>query len=279
MGGLWYDEVFNDRVRLGFRVKEALFREQSPYQLVEIFETFEHGVTLTIDGLYMTSSRDEFYYHEMIVHPAMTTAKKIGRVLIIGGGDGGTAREVLRHPEVEKLTMVEIDEVVVSASKKYLPEDFGAWNDPRFELIIGDGIQYAADAATDSFDVVLLDGSDPVGPAEGLFNADFYANVHRILRPEGVFALQSESPILMEKTFMEIQWSLRKEFARVHPYFSPVPLYGAGTWSWTYASNAADPFAIDPARAERVEAVTKHYNRDIHRGAFALPNRLKKVLG
>lgn len=279
MSGLWYDEIFDNRVRFGLRVKETLFRQQSDYQLVEIVNTVAFGRTLMIDGVYMTSEGDEFYYHEMVTHPAMTTAKKIGRVLIIGGGDGGTAREVLRHPEVEKLTMVEIDGVVIEASKKHLRENFGAWNDPRFELIVGDGIKYVADAEENSFDVVLLDGTDPVGPAKGLFNESFYRDVHRLLKPAGVFALQSESPVFMLDTFLEIQEILGKVFKLVKPYFGPVPIYAAGPWSWTYASDEADPFAIVNERAERVEAVTKEYNRDIHRGAFALPNRFCSKLG
>ncbi|MBT8492077.1 MAG: polyamine aminopropyltransferase [Deltaproteobacteria bacterium] len=279
MSGMWYDETFNDRVRFGLRVKETLFRQQSDYQLVEIFDTFELGPTLTIDGIYMTSVGDEFHYHEMIAHPALTTAREVSRVLVIGGGDGGTAREALRHPEVDKLTMVEIDGVVVEASKKHLPEGFGSWDDPRFELIIGDGIKYVAEAAENSFDVVLLDGSDPVGPAKGLFDESFYRNVHRILKPTGVFALQSESPTFLEDVFLEIQRTLRKIFNNVRPYFGPVPIYAAGPWSWTYASDQADPLDIIDARAERVEAVTKQYNRDVHRGAFALPNRFRKELG
>lgn len=279
MSGLWYDETFDNKVRFGLRVKETLFRQQSDFQLVEIIDTFELGPTLMIDGVYMTSVGDEFHYHELIAHPALTTAKDIGRVLVIGGGDGGTAREALRHPEVKKLTMVEIDGVVVEASKKHLPEGFGAWDDPRMELIVGDGIKYVQESEENSFDVVLLDGTDPVGPAKGLFNESFYRDVHRLLKPAGVFALQSESPTFMTKTFLEIQEILGKVFKSVKPYFGPVPIYAAGPWSWTYASDEADPFAIIDERAERVEAVTKEYNRDIHRGAFALPNRFRAKLG
>lgn len=272
--GLWYEETYADRVRLALKVNRTLYAEQGDYQHVEIVETEAMGRTLVLDGVFMTSERDEHYYHEMLVHPALSTAPSPRRVLIIGGGDGGTAREVLRHPEVERVDMVEIDGLVVEACKAHLP-GFGAWDDPRLRVIIGDGIAYARDAEAGSYDVVLLDGTDPVGPGEGLFDEAFYRSVHRALAPKGVFALQSESPFLMPEIFGEIRETLGRIFGRVHPYFGPAPIYGAGVWSWTFASDEVDPLALDGARAERAEATAKYYNADIHRAAFALPTNLR----
>ncbi len=274
---LWYYETFDDRIRFGLRVERTLFAKRSDYQFVEVFETVELGKTLAIDGIYMTSEGDEHYYHEMLVHPAMVTVPGAKRVLIIGGGDGGTAREVLRHPTVDKVVMVEIDSVVVDACKAHMPT-LGSWDDPRLELLIGDGIAYVKQSDVEPFDVILLDGSDPVGPAEGLFNKDFYEGVSRLLRPNGVFALQSESPMIQRPVFLDVVKTLRELFKTAQPYFGPVLLYGGAQWSWTFATNAVDPMAIDDAQLAHIEAGCKYYNRDIHRGAFALPNDLKRLL-
>jgi spermidine synthase len=263
-------------MRYGLAVKEQVFEGQSDFQKVEVLDTMHFGRVLVIDGVFMTSEREEFLYHEMLVHPALCTAPRIRRVLIIGGGDGGTAREVLRHPEVEEVRMVEIDPVVVDASKAHLPT-LGAWDDPRLDVRIADGIAYLRDTDDPPWDVILLDGTDPIGPGEGLFNASFYRSVKNNLADGGVFALQSESPLL-DRVFHEIQDTLEDTFRGVHPYFGPVPLYSAGVWSWTYATEGADPMAIDDIRASRIESVSKAYNRELHRAAFVKPQYVKKRL-
>jgi spermidine synthase len=273
---LWYREVYEDESSYGLRVKRTLHSAQSDFQYVEVIDTVQLGRVLVIDGIFMTSERDEHFYHEMLVHPALVTTPA-ARVLVIGGGDGGTVRQLMRHPDVTEVVMVEIDGAVVEACKEHMPA-LGTWDDPRLELVIGDGIAYVRDRDVAPFDVILLDGTDPVGPGEGLFNREFYADVARLLAPNGVFALQSESPILMPKLFGEIVTTLRELFPRVHPYFGPVPLYAAGIWSWTYASKGADPMAIDDQRLAAIEAGCKQYNRDIHRGAFALPNYVRQLL-
>jgi spermidine synthase len=275
---VWYDEVFQETLRTGLKVRKTVHSEQSDFQRIEILDTEIFGRTLVLDGIFQTSEGDEHFYHEMLVQPAMVTAPSIRRVLVIGGGDGGTAREVLRHREVEQLVMVEIDCRVVEACKEHLPSIGTAWNDPRLDLRFVDAVAYVAEAEKQSFDVILLDGSDPVGPAEGLFNEQFYRNCARILSPNGVFALQSETPVLFREVFFEIQRILGGIFERVHPYIGSVPLYGSGMWTWTYASQAADPMAIDDDRADRIEPHMKYYNRDIHRGAFALPNDIRMEL-
>lgn len=274
---LWFTETFNDNVRFSLKVTRTLHVSQSRFQTIEMFETPGMGKTLVLDGILQTSEGDEFCYHEMIAHPALCTAAATERVLVIGGGDGGTAREVLRHPGVGTCVMVEIDPEVIAVCKEHIPH-FGAWDDPRLELIVGDGIKYTRDAPADSFDVVLLDGSDPVGPSEGLFNREFYASVKRCLKPGGVFALQSETPMLMPKLFAQIQASLAEHFPIVRPYFGPVLIYGASQWSWTFASDSADPMAIVEDRAAAIEDTCRWYNRDIHRGAFAVPSDLARRL-
>lgn len=273
----WYDEIYMQKTRFGIWTDRKLVERRSDFQKIEVIETEQFGRVLAIDEIFMTSEKDEHLYHEMLVHPAMTTAPRIERVLIIGGGDGGTAREVLSYPEVKEVVLVEIDEAVVEVSKAYLPTIGTAWDDSRLKILIDDGVEYAKTALVAPFDLIFLDGTDPVGPAKGLFTAAFYRGCERLLAPDGVFALQSESPILMRDVFLELGQTLGSVFPKVYPYFGPVPIYASGTWSWTYATRTADPKAICAERVQRTEGRTKYYNRDIHRAAFTLPNDLRAI--
>lgn len=276
--GLWYDETFDDHTRLGLKVERTLFSAQSPYQKVEVIETVGFGRVLVIDGVFMTSEYDEFLYHEMLVHPALTTAASIERVLVIGGGDGGTVREVLRHPDVRECVMIEIDEMVVEASKAHLPGIGAAWDDPRLDVRFIDGIEYVKESNDPEYDVVLLDGTDPVGPGAVLFDESFYQGCRRMLASGGVMALQSESPLLMMEIFVETQHKLRALFSEVHPYMGPVPLYGTGTWSWTWCSDTGEPLRPHPERQAAIVEGSKAYNAELHQAVFALPNYVKRAL-
>ncbi len=276
--GLWYDETFQDHTRLGLLSKETLFSAQSPYQKIEVIDTVGFGRVLIIDNVFMTSEYDEFLYHEMLTHPALTTAPSIERVLVIGGGDGGTVREVLRHPDVKECVMVEIDEMVVDVSKEHLPGIGTAWDDPRLEVRFIDAVDYVNKSTDASYDVILLDGTDPVGPGAMLFDESFYADCKRMLSPDGVMALQSESPLLMMDMFVDIQRKLRALFCEVHPYLGPVPLYGTGTWSWTWCSNTGEPLRPIPERQAAIVEGSKAYNEELHQAVFALPNYVKRAL-
>jgi spermidine synthase len=307
----WYDEVFEDRIRFGLRVERTVFSGKSEYQAIDIVDTKGLGRALALDGRFMTSEGDEFFYHEMLVHPSFVTAPSIARVLVIGGGDGGTVREVLRHAEVERVLLLEIDREVVELSKEHLGTIGTAWDDPRLEVRIADGIEYVKTSAAarsgagsaepsdgergpgeshstgrggaapsrfadTAYDVVLLDGTDPIGPAVGLFDEAFYRGVARMLSPRGVFVLQSESPILTRDLFFEIQDTLAKVYPRVHPYFAPVPCYAGGFWSFTFCSFEVDPLAIRDERAVAIEPSSKVYNRDYHRAVFARPSYARR---
>lgn len=276
--GLWYDETFHDHTRLGLLSKETLFSAQSPYQKIEVIDTVGFGRVLIIDNVFMTSEYDEFLYHEMLTHPALTTAPSIERVLVIGGGDGGTVREVLRHPDVKECVMVEIDEMVVDVSKEHLPGIGTAWDDPRLEVRFIDAVDYVNKSTDASYDVILLDGTDPVGPGAMLFDESFYADCKRMLSPDGVMALQSESPLLMMDMFVDIQHKLRALFCEVHPYLGPVPLYGTGTWSWTWCSNTGEPLRPIPERQAAIVEGSKAYNEELHQAVFALPNYVRRAL-
>jgi spermidine synthase len=278
MAGLWFDEDFENRVRFGLNVKRTLLRAQSEYQAVDVVDT-DFGKTLLLGGAYMTSVADEFFYHEMLVHPALTCAPSIKRVLVIGGGDGGTVREVLRYREVEQVVLAELDGLVVDACKEHLPEFNVPWNDPRLSIRIGDGVAFLRDYTGDLFDVILVDGPDPVGPAEGLFESPFYQSCRARLTPEGVLASQTEAPFVMHENFVRIVKTLRNVFGKVHPYFGQVPIYPCGSWSWTFASNAVGPDAPREDRLKQIEAGCRYYNRDIHRAAFVQPTYIRKALG
>ena len=187
----WVDEI-HANVRYGMAAT-VLEERQSPYQRVTIIDSTAYGRALLLDGCWMTAERQERHYHEALVHPALCGAAELERVLVVGGGDGGTARECLRHAGVRHLDLVEIDGLVVELAQRHLPSIGGAaWSDPRLRLTVGDGIAWVAGADDASYDVVIVDGSDPAGPAEGLFNRAFFRHCRRLLRPGGVFATQSK---------------------------------------------------------------------------------------
>jgi spermidine synthase len=275
---LWFDETYGGKIRFGLRLTRSVFRGKSEFQSVDVVDTEEFGRALALEDAWMTSERDEAHYHEMIVHPALTAAPAIRRVLVIGGGDGGTVREVLRYPEVEHVTMVELDKLVVDVCKQHLTSFGVPWNDPRLSLRYEDGIAYLGNYSGEPYDVILIDGSDPVGPAQGLYASPFYESAKRCLTTGGVLVSQTESPIAMADDFARIVKTLRASFRRAEPYFVPIPLYPSGMWSFTFASDTIDPLVFDAARATRIESVSRYYNRDIHRAAFAKPSFVRALL-
>ncbi|MCC6625219.1 MAG: polyamine aminopropyltransferase [Deltaproteobacteria bacterium] len=277
---LWYDEVHDDAMRFGLKCERTLFMGRSDYQKVAVIETTTFGRALLLDDLWMTSERDEHVYHELIAHAACSVVPQLRRVLVIGGGDGGTAREVLRHPEVERVDLVEIDGLVVETSKQYLGAIGSAWDDPRLHVTIGDGIAYVREAVIEApYDVVIVDGSDPTGPAVGLFDEAFYRGCRRVMGERAVFITQSESPFVQRDVHLAMIRTIASVFGEAHPLYGTVPLYPSGSWSWTWAcTGGVDRHAVVPERAARIEASSKYWNRDIQRGAFAVPNHIKRAL-
>ena len=280
---VWFTER-NDNIALSLKHDGKLYDVQSDFQKVEVYKTFAYGNMLTLDGMVMTTEKDEYVYHEMITHIPMMTHPNPKRILIIGGGDGGTAREILKHPGVEEVVMVEIDDKVIEASKQFLPSIASAFDDPKLTLIVDDGIKYVNDAKDGTFDIVLVDSTDPVGPGEGLFTAEFYKEVYRILKKDGIMVTQSESPRFNEKVFVEIYDCYREIFGKdkVHCYLAYIPTYPTGMWSFSYSAKGdCDPLAgLDAAKVDTLsnQLQLKYYNAEIHRAAFALPNFVKKML-
>ena len=275
----WIDEEHRG-VRYGL-AGERLVDETSPFQTISVINSERYGKGLLLDGCWMTAEHQERHYHEALVHPALCGAETIERVLVIGGGDGGTARECLRHPGVQHLDMVEIDGRVVELSREHLPSLGGeAWGDPRFHLTVGDGIAWATQAADASYDIVLVDGSDPAGPAEGLFNRSFFQHCCRILRPGGVFATQSESPEAFRDVHVAMVRLLRALFDHADPLYGWVPMYPSGWWSWTFAAMGAPRYRHPKqGRAAAVSERCEIWSPRWQRGAFdAVPAFIEREL-
>jgi len=281
---VWFTDKDEDQALSLRFTGEVFFDVQSPFQRVRILESNKYGKMLALDDMVMTTEKDEFHYHEMISHPALFTLGNAKNVLVIGGGDGGTVREVLRHPSVEKVTMVEIDGAVIDACKEHLPAIAASFDHPKLELIVDDGIEFLKNASAGAYDLIIVDGSDPVGPAEGLFSVSFYTNCYNALKENGILVAQGESPKFNEKAFAELNHTLQdifgKDNAPVSLFF--VPTYPTGMWSFQYGlKNIAHPKSID--KAESIDAFVaqeglRYYNSDIHTGSFATPNFVKQLL-
>lgn len=269
----WFTEVCTGSgSAFSLQVKRKLHEEQSPYQRIEIWETTDFGNLMTIDGFVMLTSRDNFLYHEMISHPALFTHPNPERVVIIGGGDCGTLREVLKHPGVRHVLQVDIDERVTRLSEQYFPELCDANDDPRAELRFADGIQWMKDAAPGSVDLVIVDSTDPIGPAEGLFGEAFYRDCHRALGEQGLLVQQSESPLLHYRSIIRPMHTAMRAagFTDSLTLPFPQPVYPSGWWSATLAGKrAVDRFREADAVAKTF--TTRYYNAAIHKGAQAQP--------
>jgi spermidine synthase len=276
---LWADEEYQGIVRTGFRLKRKLFKGKSPFQTVEVVETKGHGKLLLIDGMTMVSERDEFVYHEMIAHVPLFLHPRPRRVLVIGGGDGGTVREVLRHKTVERCVLVEIDGLVVEASKKYIPLTAGKLSDRRAVVRIEDGVKFVRET-DERFDVIIVDSTEPFGPAKELFGTAFYKDVRRVLTEDGIVVSQAGSPFYEIGTIKNLDRILKPIFPVVDAYLFTNLTYPGGLWTFTYASKGIRPVRnFQPQRVKAAKLPLKWYNAEVHAGAFALPEFIRKALG
>ena len=275
----FYKEITPAGFGIAIKVKETLFSAQSPFQKVEILDSDSTlGKILTLDDLMMTTEGDEYFYHEMIAHIPMMNHKCPKTVLVIGGGDGGTVREVLKHETVEKVVLCEIDGMVIDACKKYLPTIAGELDNPKVEILVEDAIEYIK-TKTNEFDVILIDSTDPMGPGEGLFTEEFYTNVKKSLKKGGIVAAQSESPVVNKEEIKKMYTLLKKVFPITSTYTSPIPTYPGGYWAWAFCSESVKPLSyIDENRCEKITKTCKVYNKEYHLARFALPNFLKNLL-
>lgn len=270
---LWFTELQNENLTIGLRIRHTIHSEKTEYQHLDVVETVQYGRMLVLDGCIMTTDKDEFVYHEMLAHVPMHTHPEPKRVLVVGGGDGGVIREVIKHPSVEKAVLAEIDGRVVEVSKQYFPQIASGFSDPRVEVQITDGIKYVEEHPNE-FDVILVDSTDPVGPAVGLFSKPFYEAVHRALKEDGVFAAQTESPFINQDLIRGVYQSVRSVFPQTHLYLAYVPTYPTGMWSFTLGTKRHDPLAVTTARVRD----TKYYSAEVHRAAFVLPPFVQELL-
>ena len=276
----WFTEqVPRAETAFSLKIKQKLHEEQSEFQHLEIYETETFGNLMVIDGCTMVSTRDNFFYHEMMSHPALYTHPNPKRVWIIGGGDCGTLKEVLKHPSVEQAVQIDIDERVTRLAEIYFPELCESNNDPRAELKFIDGIKWVKEAAPDSVDMIIVDSTDPVGPAEGLFSDEFYRDCFNCLSENGMVVQQSESALYHMKLIGEMRNSMNSAgFSHLQTLFFPQCIYPSGWWSATIASKA-DLTTFREQDSANKPFDTVYYNVDIHKASLAQPEFFKKAFG
>ena len=275
----WFTEP-DEHTGTAFSLKgRKVHEETTPYQTIAIWETATFGHLMTIDGCTMVTTLDNFLYHEMMSHPVLNSHPAPKTVVVVGGGDCGTLNEVLKHPEVQSATQVEIDERVTRLSEQYFPELCARNDDPRATLYFGDAIQWMKDVEAGSVDVIIVDSTDPVGPAEGLFGKRFYADCLRALADDGLLVHQSESPLLHQQLLRDMHAAMREAgFATTRLLHFPQPIYPSGWWSASIACKSSAPPVerLDTAAVAALD--TRYYSVDTHRGAFALPPFLASIL-
>ncbi len=281
---VWFTDK-SDTLALSLRYDgEVLYNKTTVYQQVRVLNTLAYGKLLAINNMIMCTERDEAHYHEMMVHPAMQLHKKVKNVLVIGGGDGGSVRELVKYKSIEKITLVEIDEAVIEASKLHLPALAKDLTHPKVQIIIADGIDFIKKAKPKSFDLVIVDGSDPVGPAEGLFTEDFYKDIKSALSDDGILMTQGESPMFHESTFVALNQSLKSIFGqdKVHTLLFHATTYPSGMWSLMMATKST----LNPKKdinTNDIQAFVKtnklrYYNDELHVSSFSLPNFVQDML-
>lgn len=278
---LWYTENHTDEVRFSIKVKEQIFSGNSEFQRIDVFDTDEFGRFFTLDGLMMVTEKDEFIYHDMIVHVPMASNPEIKRVLVIGGGDGGTVRELTRYQSIEKIDMVEIDKLVVDICREYFPITASKLDDKRVSLFYQDGLKFVRDCEEGFYDLIIVESTDPFGPGEGLFTKEFYGNCHRALSDRGILVNQHESPYYKDYAYnmRRAHNNIKDSFPITKVYQAHIPTYPSGHWLFGFSSKGIDP--VDDLSEDRWNSLgidTKYYNTELHRGSFALPNYVKSLL-
>ncbi len=273
---LWYTEKQTPVHGITSKINETLHREKTEFQDMAVIDTEQFGRMLVLDGMVMTTIKDEFVYHEMISHVALNTHPNPENVLVIGGGDGGAIREIVKHPKVKKATLVEIDGRVIEVSKQYLPEIAAAlFENPKVEVRVEDGVKHAAESIS-QYDVILVDSTEPVGPAVGLFALDFYQTVAKALKPDGIMVAQTESPFFNDDLISRVYKDISRVFPITKLYLANIPTYPSGLWSFTMGSKKYDPEQVDESALPELD--TKYYTPGIHKAVFKLPRFVEKLL-
>ncbi|KGX84766.1 polyamine aminopropyltransferase [Pontibacillus marinus] len=272
--GLWFTEKQTDNFGITAKVKRTHHTEQTDFQQLDMLETEEWGNMLTLDGMVMTTQKDEFVYHEMMAHIPLFTHPNPEHVLVVGGGDGGVIREVLKHPEVKKATLVEIDGKVIEYSKKFLPEIAGDLEDARVEVKVDDGFMHIAQSEA-AYDVIMVDSTEPVGPAVNLFTKGFYAGISNALKEDGILVAQTDNPWFKADLIQQVYQDVKEIFPVTRLYTANIPTYPSGLWTFTMGSKTQDPLEVPESRFHELE--TKYYTKELHKASFVLPKFVKDL--
>lgn len=277
---LWFSEKHTDSVTFNIKIKQELYNKQSDFQHISVLDTYEFGRILVLDGYIMLTEKDEFIYHEMIVHIPMAVNPDIKKVLVIGAGDGGTLRELSRYKSIETIDMVEIDPMVVEVCKEYFPETTCCLDDPRVHIYYEDGLKFVRKKVKE-YDLIVVNSTDPFGPGEGLFTKEFYGNCYNALNKEGIMVNQHESTYYNSYVDEVIRTHIRLKstFPIANIYQAHIPTYPSGHWLFGFSSKKFHP--IKDLREEQWNNIglrTKYYNTKLHKGAFALPNYIIEQL-
>lgn len=272
---LWYTEKQTKNHGITTKIKRTLYHDQSEFQTLDVIETAEFGNMLVLDGMVMTTDRDEFVYHEMITHVAMNTHPNPKDVLVVGGGDGGAIREILRYPSVENAVLAEIDGKVIEAAKKYFPKIAGGLADPRVNIQVTDGIRHIQENKG-KYDVILVDSTEPVGPAVGLFQKPFYEGIYEALKEDGIMVAQTESPWFNRDLIRQVFRDISGTFPITRLYTASIPTYPSGLWSFTIGSKKYDPLEVDESKLKSFD--TRYYHPEMHKALFQLPVFVQELL-
>ncbi|MGX8835431.1 polyamine aminopropyltransferase [Amedibacillus sp. YH-ame6] len=278
MTDLWYSEYHTKNVKFSMRLKKQLHSFQSPFQQIDVFDTYEFGRVLTLDGVIMLTEKDEFIYHEMITHVAMASNPNIKKILIIGAGDGGTIKRLCAYPYVEQMDVVEIDQDVVRISKEYFPSLASSFDDSRVHLYFEDGLRFVRNVEN-MYDLIIVDSTDPFGPGEGLFTKEFYGNCFNALKEQGILINQMESPYYQDdaQAMKRAFRCIKSRFPIALAYQAHIPTYPSGHWMFGFASKHCTPFdSIE--EWEKLGIVCEYYTTKLHRGCFALPRYVEIML-
>lgn len=276
----WYAENHSKNVKLNIRIKDVVYSHQSEFQKIDVFDSFDFGRILVLDGYIMLTEKDEFIYHEMITHVPMSVNPKIKNVLIIGAGDGGVVRELCKYDTIKNIDMAEIDKEVVDVSKKYLPFTACSLEDKRVNLYFKDGLSFVR-SKENEYDLIIVDSTDPFGPGEGLFTKEFYGNCYKALVEDGILVNQHESPFYDNdaNAMKRIHSRIVQSFDMAKVYQAHIPTYPSGHWLFGFSSKKYHPIKdFDVKNFDSSKIKTKYYNAALHKGAFALPTYVEEML-
>ncbi|MFF2094184.1 polyamine aminopropyltransferase [Paenibacillus sp. NPDC058174] len=272
---MWYTEKQTESFGITAKITKTYVNEQTDFQQLDMIETEEFGTMLVLDGMVMTTVKDEFVYHEMVAHPVLSTHPNPEHVLIVGGGDGGVVREVMKHPKVKKAVLVDIDGKVIEYSKKYLPTIACELDNPRVEVLVNDGFMHIHDHKNE-YDVIMVDSTEPVGPAANLFTRGFYQGIYESLKEDGIFVAQTDNPWFKADLIQSVNKDVKEVFPIVRVYGANIPTYPSGLWTFTMGSKKYDPTAVDEASIPELD--TKYYTPRLHKAAFVLPRFVEDLI-